>query len=64
MQPITWRMFRKLQNAQNLMKNQDQTHISSNLTQNFKEQEFTKLPQTNPSKHKSGFIDHIFEVRF
>jgi len=35
-------MFRKFQNVQNLKNNQDQTHISQDLTQNLKEQEFTK----------------------
>jgi hypothetical protein len=40
-------MFRKFQNVQNLKNNQDQTHISQDLTQNLKEQEFTTLPQTN-----------------
>jgi hypothetical protein len=38
--------------------------IFQESTQNLKRQGFMKLSQTNRSKHKPRFVDHVFEVRF
>jgi len=64
MQLNTWRMFRKLQNTQNLKNNKHCIQISKDLTRNLKRQEFRNLSQTNRSKRGSLCIDHVPGVRF
>jgi len=57
-------MFRKLQNLQNLNNIGKLNSIFKESTQNLKRQGFTKLLQTNRSKCRSNFVDHVSKVRF
>jgi hypothetical protein len=64
MRPEAWRLFRMLQDAQNLKKVGRLNTISQISTQNLGRHGFSNLPQTNKWKQRSCFEDHIFGVGF
>jgi hypothetical protein len=59
-----WRLFKMLQNVQNLMNIERLGSIPQKYTQNIRRLEFSDLPQTKRWKHRSCFENHVFKVRF